>query len=45
MRRVVASAMATKNDTLNGVAVGASAGGVLASWLSNPYVKLIEPDG
>jgi hypothetical protein len=41
MRRVVA----TKNDTLNGVAVGASAGGVLGSWLSNTYVELIEPDG
>jgi hypothetical protein len=36
--------MATKNDTLV-VAVGASAGGVLGSWLSNPYVELIEPDG
>ena len=39
--------MATKNDTLNAVAVavGASAGGVLGSWLPNPYVELIEPDG
>lgn len=45
MRRVVASAMATKNDTLNAVAVGASAGGVLGRWLANPYVELIEPDG
>jgi hypothetical protein len=37
--------MATKNDTLTGVAVGDSAGGVLGSWLSNTYVELIEPDG
>jgi hypothetical protein len=37
--------METKNDTLNVVAVDASAGSVLASWLSNPYVELIEPDG
>ena len=37
--------MATKNDTLNAVAVGSSAGGVLGSWLANPYVELIEPDG
>jgi hypothetical protein len=37
--------MATKNDTLNVVAVGASAGGVLGGWLSNPYVEFIEPDG
>jgi hypothetical protein len=41
----VASAMATKNDTRNVVAVDAPAGGVLASRLSNPYVELIEPDG
>jgi hypothetical protein len=41
----MASAMATKNDTLNVVAVNASAGGVLGSWLSNPCVELIEPDG
>lgn len=41
----MASAMATKNDTLNAVAVGASAGGLLGRWLSNPYVELIEPDG
>jgi hypothetical protein len=39
------SAMATKNDTLNGVAVGTSAGGVPGRWLSNPDVELIEPDG
>jgi hypothetical protein len=37
--------MATKNDTLNVVAVNASAGRVLGSWLSNPCVELIEPDG
>lgn len=45
----MASAMATKNDTLNAdavaVAVGASTGGLLGRWLSNPYVELIEPDG